>query len=116
MKSDEQMVERVARAIRDAIDDSNLLSAGPRDVGEEYHGVKGLTQLFVDGAFDLNHVARAALAASDRDVLVAEIERLREALRDIEKIGNAGFKISNGRAQGAVEIARAALLPLGGGS
>jgi hypothetical protein len=53
------MVEEMARAIRAAIDASDHLAAGPRDVGEEYHG-EPRTLLYVDGAFDLDAVAQAA--------------------------------------------------------
>jgi hypothetical protein len=53
------MVEEMARAIRAAIDASDHLAAGPRDVGEEYHGEQR-TLLYVDGAFDLNAAAQAA--------------------------------------------------------
>jgi hypothetical protein len=52
-------IEEMARAIRAAIDASDHLAAGPRDVGEEYHGEQR-TLLYVDGAFDLNAAAQAA--------------------------------------------------------
>jgi hypothetical protein len=62
LSQEPMMVERVARAIRAAIDASKHLAAF-RDVGEEYHGEQGVTMLYVDGAFDLSAVATAAIGA-----------------------------------------------------
>jgi hypothetical protein len=132
MTSDKTVVEEMARAIRAAIDASDHLAAGPRDVGEEYHGEQR-TMLYVDGAFDLGDAAQACAAVAAKRIeeleaaleatipaLEGQIETLFGSYRNL--VGSNKGKVTDpdglawiAEFQGPLDIARAALSHRTGG-